>query len=115
LASGCTRSFLTWPYRYPWPQRPAGLVETAFGELASRWRPILDYADEMGVDLCEEVHPGEDLHNDVTVHSGVEMLKEYGGPLRQRSLAKRSQLARNQMERSKAETWKLQRLFQKWK
>ena len=27
---------LAWPYMYPWPQRPAGLVETAFDELAAR-------------------------------------------------------------------------------
>ncbi|MFT5116173.1 MAG: sugar phosphate isomerase/epimerase, partial [Parasphingorhabdus sp.] len=29
---------LAWPYLYPWPQRPAGLIETAFEELAKRWR-----------------------------------------------------------------------------
>ena len=52
---------LAWPYLYPWPQRPAGLVETAFDELARRWRPILDAFDEAGVDVCYEVHPGEDL------------------------------------------------------
>ncbi|MGE0213274.1 MAG: TIM barrel protein, partial [Parvibaculaceae bacterium] len=27
---------LAWPYVYPWPQRPAGLIETAFDELAKR-------------------------------------------------------------------------------
>ena len=54
---------LAWPYVYPWPQRPAGLVEMAFDELAKRWRPILDHADECGVDLCYEIHPGEDLHD----------------------------------------------------
>jgi sugar phosphate isomerase/epimerase len=27
---------LAWPYMYPWPQRPAGLVEAAFDELAKR-------------------------------------------------------------------------------
>ena len=27
---------LAWPFVYPWPQRPAGLVETAFDELARR-------------------------------------------------------------------------------
>jgi sugar phosphate isomerase/epimerase len=52
---------LAWPYAYPWPQRPAGLIETAFDELARRWRPILDAFDEAGVDLCYEIHPGEDL------------------------------------------------------
>ena len=36
---------LAWPYIYPWPQRPAGLIETAFDELAKRWRPILDAFD----------------------------------------------------------------------
>jgi sugar phosphate isomerase/epimerase len=54
---------LAWPYIYPWPQRPAGLIETAFDELARRWRPILDAFDTAGVDLCYEVHPGEDLHD----------------------------------------------------
>jgi sugar phosphate isomerase/epimerase len=57
---------LAWPYVYPWPQRPAGLVETAFDELAARWRPILDVFDENGVDLAFEIHPGEDLHDGVT-------------------------------------------------
>lgn len=57
---------LAWPYLYPWPQRPAGLVEEAFAELARRWRPILDAFDEAGVDLCYELHPGEDLHDGVT-------------------------------------------------
>ncbi|MEO1312591.1 MAG: sugar phosphate isomerase/epimerase [Pseudomonadota bacterium] len=57
---------LAWPYLYPWPQRPAGLVETAFDELAARWRPILDHAEDQGVDVCYEIHPGEDLHDGVT-------------------------------------------------
>src|SRR5438477_3991970 len=52
---------LAWPYLYPWPQRPAGLVETAFAELAQRWKPILDAFDKVGVDVCYEIHPGEDL------------------------------------------------------
>ena len=57
---------LAWPYIYPWPQRPANLVETAFDELAKRWLPILNAFDEAGVDLCYEIHPGEDLHDGVT-------------------------------------------------
>ena len=63
---------LAWPYVYPWPQRPAGLVEAAFDELAKRWRPILDHADEKGVDLCYEIHPGEDLHDGVTFEMFLE-------------------------------------------
>jgi len=63
---------LAWPFVYPWPQRPAGLVETAFGELAKRWRPILDAFDDAGVDLCYEIHPGEDLHDGVTFEMFLE-------------------------------------------
>ncbi len=54
---------LAWPYVYPWPQRPAGLIEMAFDELARRWLPILNHAEECGVDICYEIHPGEDLHD----------------------------------------------------
>lgn len=57
---------LAWPYLYPWPQRAPGLVEAAFDTLAARWRPLLDLAEEKGVDICYEIHPGEDLHDGVT-------------------------------------------------
>ena len=57
---------LLWPTVYPWPQRPAGLVETGFKELAARWMPILNEFDKYGVDVCYEVHPGEDLHDGIT-------------------------------------------------
>ena len=57
---------LAWPFIYPWPQRPAGLVEAAFAELARRWRPLLDAFDDAGVDVCYEIHPGEDLHDGAT-------------------------------------------------
>lgn len=68
---------LAWPYLYPWPQRPAGLVETAFQELGRRWRPILDHADAMGVDLCYEIHPGEDLHDGVTFEMFLDEVKNH--------------------------------------
>lgn len=57
---------LMWHTVYPWPQRPAGLVDTGFKELAKRWLPILDTFEENGSDLCYELHPGEDLHDGVT-------------------------------------------------
>jgi sugar phosphate isomerase/epimerase len=63
---------LAWPYMYPWPQRPAGLIEAAFDELAARWRPILDAFDAAGVDLCYEIHPGEDLHDGVSYEMFLE-------------------------------------------
>ena len=69
---------LAWPFIYPWPQRPAGLVETAFDELARRWRPILDAFDEAGVDLCYEIHPGEDLHDGVTFEMFLDRVGNHG-------------------------------------
>jgi sugar phosphate isomerase/epimerase len=57
---------LIWQTVYPWPQRPKGLVEAAFEELAKRWTPILNDFDKAGVDLCYEIHPGEDLHDGAT-------------------------------------------------
>lgn len=57
---------LLWPMVYPWPQRPAGIVETAFTELAKRWEPILNVYEDCGIDLCYEIHPGEDLHDGIT-------------------------------------------------
>ena len=77
LAAGASRNLglkahatfsgaLAWHLFYPWPQRPKGLVEETFAELGKRWRPILDAFDEAGVDVCFELHPGEDLHDGVT-------------------------------------------------
>lgn len=67
LAASATFSgALLWHTVYPWPQRPAGLVEEGFAELARRWRPILDAYEEAGVDLCFEIHPGEDLHDGIS-------------------------------------------------
>ena len=65
---------LAWPYVYPWPQRPAGLIETAFDELAKRWKPILDLYEDAGVDLCFELHPGEDLHDGVSFEMFLDRL-----------------------------------------
>jgi len=68
---------LAWPYVFPWPQRPQGLVDEAFAELARRWRPILDVFDECGVDLCYEIHPGEDLHDGVTFERFLERVDQH--------------------------------------
>lgn len=71
-AMGTFSGALAWPYLYPFPQRPDGLVETAFDELALRWRPILDHAEACGIDLCYEIHPGEDLHDGITFEMFLE-------------------------------------------
>jgi len=64
---------LLWPYIYPWPQRPQGLVEMGFEELGKRWKPLLDFADDHGVDLCYELHPGEDLHDGISFERFLEV------------------------------------------
>lgn len=68
---------LLWPMVYPWPQRPAGLVETGFEELASRWLPILNVFDECGIDLCYEIHAGEDLHDGVSYEMFLEKVNQH--------------------------------------
>jgi sugar phosphate isomerase/epimerase len=68
---------LLWPMLYPWPQRAAGLVETGFTELANRWLPILNAFDEQGVDVCYEIHPGEDLHDGITYEMFLEKVNNH--------------------------------------
>ena len=68
---------LMWHTAYPWPQRPTGLVETGFTELAKRWLPILNYFDECGVDICYEIHPGEDLHDGITYEMFLEKVNQH--------------------------------------
>lgn len=57
---------LAWPFLYPWPQRPAGLIEEAFAELGRRWTPILDVYADNGVSYGYEIHPGEDVFDGAT-------------------------------------------------
>lgn len=68
---------LAWPYIYPWPQRPTGLVEEAFDELARLWRPILDHAETEGVDICFELHPGEDLHDGISFEMFLDRVDQH--------------------------------------
>ena len=55
-----------WHMAYPWPQRPAGLIEQAFTELHKRWRPILDVAQDDGIAISFELHPGSDIFDGAT-------------------------------------------------
>jgi sugar phosphate isomerase/epimerase len=68
---------LLWPTVYPWPQRPDGIVETAFTELAKRWVPILNEFENCGVDLCYEIHPSEDLHDGISYEMFLEKVKDH--------------------------------------
>ena len=68
---------LLWHTVYPWPQRPAGLVDDGFKELAKRWLPILNKFDEAGIDLCYEIHPGEDLHDGISYEMFLEKVNNH--------------------------------------
>lgn len=63
---------LMWHLVYPWPQRPAGLVEQGFKALAELWQPVLDAAEESGIDLAFEIHPSEDLHDGTSFEQFLE-------------------------------------------
>ena len=68
---------LLWPYFHPWPQRPEGLVEEGFKELARRWTPILNAFEECGVDVCYEIHPCEDLFDGITYEMFLEAVGQH--------------------------------------
>lgn len=68
---------LLWHTFNPWPQRPAGLVDQGFTELANRWLPILNEFEDNGVDLCYEIHPGEDLHDGITYEMFLEKVNQH--------------------------------------
>lgn len=76
-AHGTFSGALLWQAVYPWPQRPAGLIETGFTELGKRWLPILNEFDECGVDLCYEIHPGEDLHDGISYEMFLEKVNNH--------------------------------------
>ena len=63
---------LAFPFLYPWPQRPAGLIEEAFAELGRRWTPILDHYKDNGQDIGFEIHPGEDVFDGATFEMFVD-------------------------------------------
>ncbi|MEI8145147.1 MAG: sugar phosphate isomerase/epimerase [Alphaproteobacteria bacterium] len=66
---------LAWPFVYPWPQRPDGLIETTFKELGRRWKPILDAFDAVGCDVAYEIHPGEDIFDGATFEMFLDAVK----------------------------------------
>jgi len=68
---------LAWPYFYPYPQRPAGLIEECFAEQARRWIPILDAYEENGVDLCFEIHPSEDIFDGDTFEMFLSSVRDH--------------------------------------
>lgn len=86
---------LAWPFFYPFPQRPAGLIDEAFKELGQRWLPILNAFDEADVDVCFELHPSEDLHDGATFERFLDVV---GGHKRANILYDPSHMVLQQMD-----------------
>ncbi len=63
---------LLWPYIYPWPQRKKNDIREGFRTLADIWTPILNTFDQYGIDVCYELHPGEDLHDGISYEMFLE-------------------------------------------
>lgn len=68
---------LAWHMIYPWPQRPAGLIDTAFKELYHRWKPVLDAAQDRGITIAFELHPGSDIYDGATFEMFLEVSKNH--------------------------------------
>ena len=66
-----------WHMMYPWPQRPAGLIEEAFKELHKRWKPVLDLAKENGIVISFELHPGSDLFDGATFEMFLDVCADH--------------------------------------
>jgi sugar phosphate isomerase/epimerase len=66
-----------WHLAYPWPQRPPGLIDEAFDELARLWLPLLDAAHEAGVSFAFELHPGSDLFDGATFETFLERVNDH--------------------------------------
>jgi len=66
-----------WHMVYPWPQRPEGIIDEAFKELGSRWRPLLDKARDQGIVITFELHPGSDVYDGATYERFLEEVDEH--------------------------------------
>lgn len=66
-----------WHMMYPWPQRPPGLIEEAFRELAARWIPVLDFAAEHGQTIAFELHPGSDVYDGATFEHFLDVTNQH--------------------------------------
>ena len=64
---------LAWHMMYPWPQRPAGLIDSAFKEMFRRWQPVLDAAADNGIAIAYELHPGSDIYDGATFERFLEV------------------------------------------
>jgi sugar phosphate isomerase/epimerase len=68
---------LAWHMMYPWPQRPAGLIDMAFKELYRRWKPVLDEAKNNDITITYELHPGSDIYDGATFEMFLDVSNEH--------------------------------------
>ena len=58
VVAGFTGSSI-WPLLYSFPPVPEAWIDAGYEDFATRWNPILDVFDEVGVRFALEVHPTE--------------------------------------------------------
>jgi sugar phosphate isomerase/epimerase len=58
IVAGFTGSSI-WPLLYSFPPVPDSMIDAGYADFATRWNPILDVFDEVGVRFALEVHPTE--------------------------------------------------------
>jgi sugar phosphate isomerase/epimerase len=86
---------LAWPFFYPWPQRPAGLIDEAFAELGADGCPFSTRLTKPAWTFAYELHPGEDLHDGATFER---FLTAVGGHKRANILYDPSHMILQQMD-----------------
>ena len=63
-----------WHLLAMFPPVPSGMIEDGYKEFATRWNPILDVFDEVGVKFALEVHPGEIAYDVWTTRRALEAI-----------------------------------------
>ena len=66
-----------WHMMYPWPQRPDGIIEEAFKELAALWKPLLNQAQDAGLVFTFELHPGSDVYDGATYEMFLDAVDDH--------------------------------------
>jgi sugar phosphate isomerase/epimerase len=61
-----------WKYVAMFPPVSEAVIEAGFDDFATRWNPILDVFDEVGVRFAHEVHPSEIAYDYWSTHRALE-------------------------------------------
>ncbi|MFW6371251.1 MAG: sugar phosphate isomerase/epimerase family protein, partial [Bacteroidota bacterium] len=66
-----------WHLLYSFPPTPQIMIDRGFEEFATRWKPILDAYEKMGVKFALEVHPTEIAFDIASAQSALKVLDDH--------------------------------------